>query len=253
MKGLREILGQDDSAMPFLDHLEELRGTLIRSLAVLALGIAVALPLTPQVLELLKMPLGDLVPDADTFLFSMNPTGAFTSMLRMGFWVGILFSAPFLVFFIGRFIFPGLTGKERKAVITASGFSVILFVGGVLLGYIVTLPVAVGVMHRIHEWYGIEPKWTVNSYVVFTIHLLVGFGLAFQMPVVVMALGHLGLVESAQLRKKRSHVFVGLLVLAMFLTPPDPFTQLIMALPLYLLFEMCIWLLWARERRQRKA
>ena len=80
-------------------------------------------------------------------------------------------------------------------------------------------------------------------------HLLIGFGLAFQMPVIILALGKMGVISSAQLREKRRHVAVALLAVAMLLTPPDVVTQLIMAGPLLLLYEACIWILWSAERR----
>ena len=94
---------------------------------------------------------------------------------------------------------------------------------------------------RLHDWIGIQAEWTVTSYVAFTTHLLIGFGLAFQMPVIVMALGRLELVTSKGLREKRRHVFIGLLVLAMFLTPPDVISQTLLAFPMWILFEFGVF------------
>jgi len=82
--------------------------------------------------------------------------------------------------------------------------------------------------------------------------LLIAFGLAFQLPVVLLVLGNMGLVNSVQLRDKRRHVVVGLMILAMLLTPSDPFTMLLMALPLIVLYEICIWMIWAKERKAKQ-
>lgn len=230
----------EDEEKPFLAHLDELRAMLIACVSALALGVLVAIPLAPTILDLLKVPLATLVPDPDRYLQSLQVAGAFTSTARMSFWSGLVLSLPWMVFFVARFIFPGLTPEEKR-IATASGLvSVVLFIGGVLLGYFISLEVALTVMHGIHRWLGVEPMWTLSSYVTFCIHLLLGFGLAFQLPVLVYTAGRLGFVDTRQLASKRRHVFVGLLIFAMFLTPPDPFTQCILTIPLYLLYEVCI-------------
>ena len=90
---------------------------------------------------------------------------------------------------------------------------------------------------------GGESIWFYNKYIAFALQLLLGFGIAFQLPVVILIMGKMGLVNSTQLREKRRHVIVGLLILAMVLTPPDILTQLLMAAPLILLYEFCIWFL----------
>jgi sec-independent protein translocase protein TatC len=237
------MMRHEDEAKPFLDHLDELRSALLKSLGALLLGVLVAWPLAPTILDLLKRPLINLVEDPDRYLQSLQVAGAFTSALRIIFWSGFLLALPVILFVIGQFIFPGLTLQEKKWVRLGAGSSFLLFAFGVLLGYSITLEVALKVMHEIHRWLGVEPMWTLTSYVTFCMHLLIGFGLSFQLPMVVLILGRMGILSVSQLREKRRHVFVGLLLMAMFLTPPDPFTQLIMAVPLYLLYECCIILL----------
>lgn len=242
--------GDASDAKPFMAHLEDLRQMLIRCGLALALGTALALPFAPQIFALLKAPLDKVSGRPDLFLQSIEVTGAFTVAMRIGLWGGLLISAPFLVFFVGQFILPGLNENERVAIRRAGAFSVALFVVGVLLGYKGTLPVALAMMFSLHDWLGIQPVPQVTSYVAFTVHLLLAFGIAFQMPVILVILGKLGLITSVQLRERRRMVIVVLLVAAMVLTPPDIFTQLIMAVPLIVLYEICIWIVRITERKK---
>lgn len=238
-------------AKPFMEHLEDLRRMLIRCAIALTVGTSIALPFAPQLFAFLKAPLDRAVARPDLFLQSIEITGAFTVAMRIGLWGGLLISMPFLVFFIGQFIFPGLTDREQKAIRRAGGFSVLLFIVGVTLGYRATLPVALTMMFSMHDWLGIQPVPQVTSYVGFTVHLLIAFGLAFQMPVILVILGKLGFLTSTQLRERRRYVWVILLVMAMILTPPDVFTQLIMAVPLIVLYEVCIWIVRLTEQKSR--
>src|SRR5690606_12590973 len=116
---MRRIEGEtpdEGDAKPFMAHLEELRQMLIRCAIALAVGTAIALPFAPQIFSLLKAPLDRVVGRPDLFLQSIEITGAFTVAMRIALWGGLLISAPFLVFFIGQFVFPGLTVKERTAI-----------------------------------------------------------------------------------------------------------------------------------------
>lgn len=172
-----------------------------------------------------------------------EPAAAIKMWLTVTFFGGLLLSLPLLVFFIGLFVMPGIRDVERKAMIRISVFSGVLFLAGVAMGYKVTLPLALGLMLKVGGALGGESIWFYNKYISFSLQLLLGFGVAFQLPVVILILGKMGLVNSKQLREKRRHVIVGLLILAMVLTPPDVMTQLLMAGPLILLYEFCIWFL----------
>lgn len=236
---------------PFLDHLEDLRHALLRCLAVLAAAVVLAFPFAPRILVLLKRPLLGVVPDPDRFLQSLEVSGAFSVSLAVAFWSGLLVSAPFLCYFIGAFVFPGLTRREQRVILRAAGLAGLLFLAGVAIGYRWTLPVALNVMLGLHRWMGIVALWTVSSYVTFALQLLLGFGLVFELPVLLLILGVLGLVSSRQLRRARRVAILAAVVLGAILTPgPDVFSQVLMALPLILLYELCVWLVWAAERRR---
>lgn len=228
---------------PFLDHLEDLRGALIRSGAALAAGVLVAWPFAPNLLRILERPLMRVVPDAGDVLRSLHVAGAFTLSLRIAFWAGLLLSLPAALYFVAQFVLPGLTAREKAASRVAWRWGAGLFVVGVSFGYFAILPAALRVMLETHAWMGIRAEWIVTDYVAFTIRLLIGFGLVFEMPVVMLLLGRLGIVSAGGLRQGRKYAWIAILVVSALLTPPDVFSQLLMAGPLALLYEICILLL----------
>lgn len=250
MSGRDEESLAGEAAKPFLDHLEDLRKTLIRCAAALAGGIIVSFPFTPWFLRMLQRPLRGITEHPEQFLRSLEVGGAFSVAMRIAFWSGMILSAPFLLLFVGQFVFPGLKHGERKLVLRAGALAVCLFVLGVALGYGVTLPAALKVMFGMHAWLGITAEWTVVSYVAFTSQLLIGFGLAFELPAVLLILAKMGLISHQQLQGARPYAVILSLVIAALLTPPDVISQLIMAVPLLLLYELCVWITWAGERRR---
>jgi sec-independent protein translocase protein TatC len=237
-----------DERKPFLEHLEDLRRVLIRSAMAMAAGMALALAFTPEILAKLKVPLEAIVENPNTFLRSIEVAGAFTATLRIAFWSGLVIASPVLVLILGAYLVPALTPQERRAISGVGVLSIALFVIGVWMGYEFTLPFALRAMFMLHGWIGVAAEWTLTSYVTFATQLLIAFGLAFELPVVLLVLGRLGLIKSATLRAYRRHAIVGILVIAMVLTPPDVFSQLLMGIPLILLYEACIWVIWAWER-----
>jgi len=156
-----------------------------------------------------------------------------------------------LIFFAIRFVFPGLTRHERRVVSFALWAAASLFVLGVSLGYALMLPMALRVMLSLHTWMGVRAEWVITSYTTFALQLLLAFGLVFELPVILVVLGRLGIVNAAFLRHYRRHAIVVLLIVAAVLTPPDVVTQIVMAAPLIVLYEACIWVIAAGERPKR--
>ena len=246
--------GENDVAKPFLEHLEDLRQMLIHCIISLVVGLCIAMPFAKKLFDFLLVPYNKATDGLGEAykLITLEPIEAFTATLKIGLWGALIISFPALLFFIGKFIFPGLKAIEKKVIYRSSGFVCFLFFTGVTLGYMITLPVALELMIKWNEYMDVVPQWTIQKYLKFCTQIILAFGLIFQMPVIIMVLGRLGLVNTQQLRKRRRHTIVGLLIVAMLLTPPDPVTQLIMAIPLMGLYEICIWMLAAVERKRKE-
>ena len=244
----------EDQPKPFLEHLADLRTTLLGCLAAWGIGMAIVMPFAPRLFTLLRAPLAKITEHPEQFLRSIEITGGFSIALQIVLWGGLLVSVPLITLLLARFVLPGLTGRERKVIVSSLGFVIALFSLGVGLAYFITLPVALKIMFGLHAWLGIRAEWTAVSYVSFAVKLLLAFGLAFELPIVVVVLGYLGIVSAAFLRSKRRLAIVIILILAMLLTPgPDIFSQIVMAVPMMLLYEACIWIIWLAERKKRDA
>ena len=250
---LKEKLNTDDREQPFLEHLEAFRQMLLRCLITVAICTLVCIPLARPLLNWLQAPLLKTAEaNGHTFeLITTSPIEGFLQVVKVIFSAGILISLPLIIFFIAQFVLPGLKPKERRVLLIGGCFGGILFTGGVALCYFISLPVAVNIMFYFNDYLGTVANWKIEKYLGFVLHLLIGFGLAFELPLILILLGRMGLVTPLQLREHRRHVVIGILMLAMALTPPDIITQLQMAIPLYLLYECCIAILRLFEKREQ--
>lgn len=245
-----EMRVPDDVPKPLMDHLADLRRMLIRSFAALALGIALAFPLAPLILRWLQQPLRAVTNTPEQFLRSLEVGGAFTVLMTVVFWTGLLVSLPCILFFVGQFVFPGLRRTERRVAVEAVLVGATFFAFGVALGYRLILPAVLRFMFGLHQWMGISPEWTITSYIAFSVQTLIAFGLGFELPVVLLVLARLGWVSNRMLRAGRPYAVIAALVVGAVLTPPDVASQLLMAGPLLLLYEICVWVTWAAERKR---
>jgi sec-independent protein translocase protein TatC len=248
---IRKKFSYDDSEMPFLEHLEEFRKTVIRAAIAIVTGMAICAYFVPWMTDVLREPAQQYIDSGQIVLQHPEVTSGFKMWITLALWGGILISMPALTVIIGSFIMPGIKDSERRIFQRVSGFAGVLFIVGVLLGYKVTLPLAMKVMWGFTDKLGGEAIWNYQKFIGFTLQVLLGFGVAFQLPIVIILLGKLGLLSSAQLKEKRRHVIVGLFILAMLLTPPDITTQVLMAVPLILLYEFCIWFLYFTESKPK--
>lgn len=252
---IRERLIREDREQPFLDHLEDFRRMLFRCLIAIIGGTLVCIPLARPVMRWLQMPLVRAAAQRgqDYLLITTSPVEGFVQVVKVVFATGVLISLPLLIWFVAEFVLPGLKPRERRILAVGGFFGAILFAVGVALCYFVSLPVAVNIMFYFNEYLGTTVNWKIERYLAFVLQLMIGFGLAFELPLILILAGRMGLVHVEQLCSHRRHVAVGLLALSMLLTPPDIVTQLQMMIPLYGLYECCIFILRVVERRRKRA
>jgi len=220
-------------SMPFLDHIEELRWRLIKSILAVAILGGVSFAFADYVFKFVTQPLGDVK------LHFTEITGSFYAYLKVSFFSGLFAASPIVLYQLWKFIGPGLYPKEKRAVLPMVFFSTLLFLTGAAFCFFVVLPFALTFLIS----YGEEvmtPIITVSSYVSFAGLLLVAFGAAFQLPVIGYFLGSIGVITPQFLGKGRPYAVVAILIAGAVLSPPDILTQVLLAGPLYLLYELTI-------------
>ncbi len=187
-------------------------------------------------------------------LHNLSPAEAFMVAFHVAIYAALAVSSPFWIFYMGGFILPALNLKERSVIFSWLGWSAFLFLAGVLSTYFLLLPVALRASVKYSELLGFSAQdWRATDYIDFTCKFIFGMGLGFQFPLVVLFLVKIGILTHAHLAKYRRHVVVLSLILGAVLTTPEVVTQVAMAIPLYLLYEICIWIAWYWERKKRRA
>lgn len=236
---------RNDPQRPLLEHLTALRDMLLFDAAAWVVCVVLACVFSPDVLAWLKSPAAA----NEELLQGLDLTSGFSTMMAIALWGGTALSFPFLVYAALRFVFPALTNREKAMLLTILVSGSVLFLVGVGLAYGKTLPLVVSAFQAINGWIGLPVTAVrIEGYISIVLKTIIAFGLVFQLPLVIFVLGWFGLVTSESLRAKRRSAIVAAFVVAMFLTPPDPMSQLVMAVPLCLLYELSIWAVWLRER-----
>lgn len=238
----------DEEKRPFLSHLEELRKRLITCAIAVGVGFVISYIFAERLFQILVTPLTRIMPEGDRLIFTNLPE-MFLTYLKTAFVCGILLTAPVLFHQLWMFIAPGLYQHEKKLAIPFVVFSTILFVGGALFGYFVVFPFGFKFFLGFANEY-IQALPSVKQYFSFAIKLLFAFGIVFELPVVAFFLSKMGIVTPEFLKKKRKYALLLTFVTAAILTPPDVITQLMMAGPLILLYEIGIFV--ARLARRKK-
>jgi sec-independent protein translocase protein TatC len=230
---------QDEKVMDFWDHLEELRWVIFKSLGVLVFTTLVSLVFTRHVFRLLLLPVESRGLRDKVRMIYTTPLDAFVIKLKMALVIGIAVALPFIIAFVWSFVSPGLKPRERKAVWWIGGSATVFFSLGVAFGYLVLfsmLPILASFGED-----GVQQMWQLREYLDFCLQMLLGIGVSFELPVVVVILVRIGLLSVEKLRRFRPYAIVVVFVLAAVLTPsPDGFTQVVIALPLVLLYELSI-------------
>src|SRR5881227_1346880 len=245
-------LAESETSKPFLEHLEDLRWTVVKMAVTLVLAMLVCFAFRSQLVRVMQAPLHDIDPQVGA-LKALGITDSFVISFHLAFYAGIVVSFPLLLYFLAGFVLPALTAVEKRFLLPAIVGSFGLFLLGVLVCYFWLLPKTILFFFRDTQSLGWAPTWTVQQYYSFVTKFTIGFGLAFELPVVVLALVRFGLITYRFMARTRPYAVVLIFILATIITPtPDILTLIAMALPMCLLYESCIWIAWLMERRASK-
>ena len=229
--------------MPFTEHLEELRKRLIISAVAIGIGFLISYAFKEKIFELLLKPWLEALPKGQTSkLIYTAPHEAFFTYLKVSFIAGCGLAVPVVLHQFWLFIAPGLYENERRYVIPVVFFSTLFFLGGALFGYFFVFPVGFQFFTSFANDY-ITPMISTKEFLTFSTRLLLGFGFVFELPIFAFFLAKLGLITAAFLRRQRKIAVVVIFIVAAALTPgPDVFSQLMMAGPLLILYEVSVWI-----------
>ena len=236
---------RNDPPRPLLEHLLALRDMLIFGALSWAICAVIAGCCTPWILAWLKSPAGA----SEELLQGLDLTTGVSTIISIAGWGGTALAFPFIVYAILRFVFPALTNKEKLILMSILVAGTAFFLVGLGVAYAKTLPMVVTAFQAINRWCGIPSTIIrLEGYISIVLKTIIAFGLVFQLPLIIFVLGWFGVVKSSALRAKRRIAIVLAFALSMFLTPPDPMSQIFMAVPLCLLYELSIWAVWLKEK-----
>ena len=275
-----------EANMPFLDHLEELRWRILKALGALVVGAVICFAFSDSIMQILTRPYEEAVfslesqqssgvvlavkklvsqwldqpdaapePDAPIAdlpparrLQALRPMTYFFISLQIAFVGGLLLALPVIFYQAWRFVAPGLLQREKRLTLPIISLSVLCFSVGAMIAYYIVLPLG------LRFFLALEPpdmtsQWAADEYIGFVLRLIAGFGIVFEMPVLSLFLAKVGVLTAARMRHIRRYAIIGIFVLGAIFTPPDPVSQILMALPLLLLYEISIWVCKISEKK----
>jgi len=228
----------DDKKIPFTGHLEELRRRLIVCFVAVGIGFVLSYGFKEKLFQILTRPLIGVMETGDKLIFTGLPEAFFT-YLKVAFLSGIILATPIIFYEFWMFVAPGLYDKEKRLMLPIVFLSTLFFLGGSFFGYFIVFPYGfkffLGFASEI-----IRPLPSMREYLSFASKLLLAFGLVFELPLIITFLAKLGIVSVSFLKKNRKYAILLFFVGAAILTPPDVVTQIMMALPLMVLYEISI-------------
>jgi sec-independent protein translocase protein TatC len=239
---------QPGGSMTLMEHLEELRQRLTRAAIAVGVGFLIAYFFKEQLYNLLLIPLKEAMPRRGPLIYTA-PAEAFFTYLKVALLAALIAASPVVFYQIWRFVSPGLYRNEKRALWMFVGFSSLLFIVGALFCYAVVFPTAF-TFFMSFATEDITPMLSLKQYLSFSGMLLLAFGVVFEMPLALIFLGRLGIVNAQMLRKQRKFAILIMFVAGAFFTPPDVVSQIMMACPLLVLYEISIWMVAASQKKK---
>ena len=228
----------EQDKLPFTAHLEELRSRLIVCFVAIGVGFVLSYGFKEILFDILVAPLKTVMETGDKIIFTGLPEAFFT-YLKVAFLTGAILASPVIIYEFWMFVAPGLYRKERRILVPIVILSSLFFIGGALFGYFIVFPWGfkffLGFATDI-----IRPLPSMREYLSFSSKLLIAFGLSFELPIILTFMARIGLVTVPFLKKNRKYALLLFFIGAAILTPPDVVTQIMMALPLMVLYELSI-------------
>ncbi|MDR1419936.1 MAG: twin-arginine translocase subunit TatC [Treponema sp.] len=220
------------------EHLEELRRRIIAVLAVFTAVTVPAFALSEKLAAFLMAPVADL----GVVLYTFNPAEKFLAYLHLAVWTGVIFSAPFCLLQIGLFVWPALKGKERRWTVAALLVVPVLFITGSGLAYRFLSPVVLRFFLLFATGDGVQPLWGFREYLGMLYALMLAAGLLLQTPLLLLFSFVLGITTPKSVARFRPHIILLIFLVAAICTPPDVISQVALGVPLYLLFELTLFI-----------
>ena len=242
---------ESDTESSLMEHLLELRTRLLRALAGLVVVLLALLPFANKLYAWLAQPLLDKLP-ADGQLIAVQVASPFFTPIKLAFFVALVVTAPWLLYQAWAFVAPGLYRREKRLALPLLSSALVLFYSGCAFAFYLVLPTVFGFLTKVTPA-GVAMMTDISAYLDFVLVLFLAFGLAFELPVAMVILALLGWVTPAQLREGRGYAVVGIFVIAAIVTPPDVVSQLMLAIPMCLLYEAGIIAAALLARRPRGA
>ena len=271
-----EFTEANEVAMTFWEHLEELRRRIIISAIAIAVFTVLSLSFSKPIEKVIKFPLGTsmntLIANAidavggsegsilgffalalrsgtssvDAILMKVGPLEGIMAYLKLGITTGILLSLPIIIYHIWAFVFPALNREERRFAMPLFLIIVVFFIFGAAFAYFIVTPVVLQFSAQLLP--ELPNMWDLEKYINFVTRLILGFGIAFELPIVMAFLSRIGVIDARGFREKQSYALLGICVMSALLTPADPGSMLLMAIPLFVLYQLGIFFAYLVEK-----
>ncbi len=225
-----------DTEQPLLAHLIELRDRLLKSLASVLIIFVCLFYFSNEIYLIVSEPLRELLPESSSMI-ATDVASPFFAPFKLTLMVSLLLAMPVILYQVWAFVAPGLYAREKRIVLPLFASSVILFYLGIAFAYFVVFPIIFGFFTSVGPE-SIAVMTDISSYLDFVLTLFFAFGIAFEVPIAVVILSWMGIVNPRKLAQKRPYIMVGCFVVGMLLTPPDVFSQTLLAVPMWMLFEL---------------
>ncbi|MBL7220157.1 MAG: twin-arginine translocase subunit TatC [Phycisphaerae bacterium] len=242
-----------DRQMSFGDHLEEFRQRLIYSLIGLVVALVVCMVFGKWIFDFLEYPYIKVMTERgeNPDLTVLKPAGGILIYFRVSLYTALILAGPWILYQFWKFIAVGLYPSERRYVHASVPFSGALFIGGALFFVFVVCDKMLQFFFFFNNWIGVKAMITLDNHIKFMTNMMLVFGIGFQTPLVVFVLGKIGLVSLKTFRHYRRHVILGILVFSALFTSPSPVDQFLLAIPMWLLYELGIFLVWYFVERKK--